>query len=162
MRSKTIGLSIAVVACLIDQFHKHVMLFWVDMPNRPPIEVTDFFNFVMVWNPGVSFGLFPANSPAGMWFLIAVAAGICAVMLVWLWKKPDRLVLTGIGLVIGGAVGNVIDRLRLGAVADFFDFHVAGWHYPAFNLADSWIFIGVMLLLWDSFRTKKTADSDAG
>jgi signal peptidase II len=164
MRSDYLGLLVALMAGMADQLHKYIMLYEVGMAQRPAIEVLPFFNLVMVWNRGVSFGLFPAGSAAGMWMLIGVAAVISGVMLVWLLKRPPKLIGVALGLVIGGAAGNVIDRLMYGAVADFFDFHVGGWHYPAFNLADSWIFIGVMILLWDSFfgsgRPRKTADSD--
>ncbi len=125
-----------------------------------PIEITSFFNVVMVWNTGVSFGLF---SDAGARVVlglvnIAVAAALC----VWLWRARGRVLRTGLTLVIGGAVGNAIDRFAYGAVADFFDVHVEGgaarWaietfgsnHWPAFNIADMAISAGVVLLLFDS------------
>ena len=74
-------------------------------------------------------------------------------MLYWLWNEADKLTAVGLGLIIGGAVGNAMDRFHYGAVADFFDFHISGHHWPAFNLADSFIFIGVAFLLWRSFRS---------
>ncbi len=134
------------------------MLDMVQIAARPPIEVTAFFNLVMVWNTGVSFGMF-ADSVSWMpWVLIGVALVIAAGLSVWLWRCADRFIGLALGLVIGGAIGNVIDRARFGAVADFFDFHVAGLHWPAFNIADSAICIGVALLLWDGLvRSRRQA-----
>jgi signal peptidase II len=159
MTYRMLGGLIALVIIAIDQLQKWHMLEVVRIAERPPIEVTSFFNLVMVWNEGVSFGLFSGHGGAGVWFLIALALAISTAMAIWLWRAQDRFISIAISFVIGGALGNVIDRVRFGAVADFFDFHYAGWHYPAFNIADSAIFIGVALLLWDSFfrqpRAKK-------
>lgn len=128
------------------------MLDVVGIATRPPIEVTPFFNLVMVWNHGVSFGMFSnPDSDYSMWVLIAVAIGISIALSFWLFKSERLSEVMAIGLVIGGALGNVIDRLRFGAVADFFDIHALGYHYPSFNIADSAIFIGVAWLLYDGF-----------
>lgn len=118
---------------------------------QPPrvIPVLPFFNLVLVWNQGVSFGLFGDGS-AGPWLLVLLAAGIVAALVFWLRKADSLLSVAALGLVIGGAVGNVIDRLIHGAVVDFLDFHLAGWHWPAFNVADSAICIGVVMLLAES------------
>lgn len=118
---------------------------------QPPrvIPVLPFFNLVLVWNPGVSFGMFGDGS-IGAWGLVLLAAGIVAALLWWLRKADTTLSIVSLGLVIGGAIGNVIDRLIHGAVVDFLDLHVAGWHWPAFNIADSAITIGVVLLLAES------------
>lgn len=138
----------ALLALALDQANKWHMLSVVDIANRPPIEVTPFFNLVMVWNRGVSFGMFSEqNQPL---LLICLSLVICGVLLVWLFKAESRAVALAIGLVIGGALGNVIDRVRFGAVADFFDFYIENWHWPAFNIADSCIFIGVVVLCIDS------------
>lgn len=138
------SLMIALITLGIDQWNKWWFLNVFDIANRPPVEVTGFFNIVMVWNYGISFGMFSGhNQPIP---LIIMALAIVLVLLVWLARSDDRLSMWGIGFVIGGALGNVIDRARFGAVADFFDFHVAGYHWPAFNIADSAIFIGVVVL----------------
>ncbi len=150
-----LGLGIAVLAILIDQLVKWAILDGLDIANRPPIEVTPFFNLVMVWNYGVSFGMLAHPGSLVPYFLIAVALVIVGVMVVWLWQCRDRVIALAIGLVIGGALGNVIDRFRFGAVADFFDVHLMGWHWPAFNIADSAIFIGVVILLWDGLIRAK-------
>ncbi len=118
---------------------------------QPPrvIPVLPFFNLVLVWNRGVSFGMFGDGS-AGPWLLVLLAVGIVAALLWWLRKAEGLLSVASLGLIIGGAVGNVIDRLVHGAVVDFLDFHAAGWHWPAFNVADSAITVGVVLLLAES------------
>lgn len=111
-----------------------------------PLPVTSFFNLVMVWNHGISFGMFASGTP---WFLIIAALAISAGFGVWLTRVFNWPQAIALGLVIGGAAGNVIDRFRFGAVADFLDFHAYGWHYPAFNVADSAITIGIALLVID-------------
>lgn len=110
------------------------------------ITVLPFFNLVEVWNRGVSFGMFN-NLVYGQWLLSALAIVITLFLLRWLWRTTDRPTAAAIALIIGGAVGNTIDRLRYGAVADYLDFHAFGYHWPAFNLTDSAIFMGVMLLI---------------
>jgi signal peptidase II len=112
-------------------------------------RITSYFNLVMVWNTGVSFGLLRAGEE-GRWLLIPLSLGIVAVLLVWLARAETRSLSLALGLVIGGALGNVIDRLRFGAVADFFDFHIAGYHWPAFNVADAAIVLGVAVILLQS------------
>ncbi len=144
------GMGLAVLFAALDQIHKWIMLDVVDISQRPPIEVTPFFNLVMVWNRGVSFGMFSQGEAFMRWVLAALAVVICIVMLCWLARAPSRFLMWVVALITGGAVGNIIDRVRFGAVADFFDFHLGGYHWPAFNIADSLIFIGVALLVLDS------------
>lgn len=119
---------------------------------HPPIEVTGFFNLVMVWNRGVSFGLFAAESDAQRWLLVAVAVAISVVLAVWLGRTPRPGLKLLLAAIIGGAIGNVIDRVRFGAVADFVDLHVLGYHWPAFNVADAAISIGAVILALDMLR----------
>ena len=144
-----VSLAIAAVLIVADQITKWIILERVMVPPRI-IPVTDFFNLVLVWNRGVSFGLFSDGDPSQRWILIGVALAVTTALTVWLWRADRWPVALALGLVIGGALGNVIDRLRFGAVADFLDFHVAGFHWPAFNLADSAITVGVALLVLDS------------
>ena len=154
------GAWVAALALMLDQLTKWLVLEWLHIAERPPIEVTPFFNLVMVWNHGISFGLLAEhNQPLP---LIALALGIIAVMGVWLVRAEARHLAAGIGMVIGGALGNVIDRVRFGAVADFFDFHLAGLHWPAFNIADSCIFIGVVVLCLDSMLSAKKNNDTQG
>ena len=123
------------------------------VPDHPVVEVTPFFNLVMVWNYGISFGMFAGSRQPAI--LIACSAIILGILAVWLYKNSSKLVACALGCVIGGAAGNVIDRLRFGAVADFLDFHIGPYHWPAFNIADSSIFIGVVLLCISSMFTQR-------
>ncbi len=142
------GLLIAALVIAFDQITKWVALFGVDFAENP-IAVTSFFNLVLVWNRGVSFGMFNEAGAAGPWILSGVAIAVVLGLLYWLRQAENRLTITALGLVIGGALGNVIDRFRFGAVVDFLDFHVAGYHWPAFNVADAAICVGAGLLLLD-------------
>lgn len=144
------GLALSAITLILDQLSKWVILAHVMDPPRV-IEVTGFFNLVMVWNQGVSFGLFSNESPYGPWILSGVAVVISGFLMLWLRRAENKIIASALGLVIGGAIGNVIDRLRFGAVADFLDFHLAGWHWPAFNVADAAIVIGVGFILIEGF-----------
>jgi signal peptidase II len=143
------GLGIAAVVAALDQLSKWWIVEVVMSPPRT-IEVTPFFNLVMGWNKGVSFGLLNADSPMTVWLLPAVAAIIVVVLTAWLIRVERLLLGAGLGLIIGGAVGNIVDRVRFGAVADFLDFHTMGVHWPAFNFADSMITVGAAVLIFDS------------
>jgi signal peptidase II len=146
-------LAFAGLVLVADQISKwwivdHVMV-------RPQvIEVTPFFNIVMTWNRGVTFGMLASDGETTRWLLIGVSLAVVGVLLVWLARTAARLPAFALAAVIGGALGNVIDRLNYGKVADFLDFHLAGWHWPAFNLADSAIVCGVVLLLLDTFTSR--------
>ena len=135
----------------LDQAVKWIMLEVVGIAEIPPIEVLPFFRLVMVWNTGVSFGMFAGAGEAASYIVLGVTCTVVLALLIWWWRVQHRAGLYGLSLIIGGALGNIIDRLRFGAVADFFDFHLYGWHWPAFNIADSAIFIGVLLLLIDGW-----------
>lgn len=142
------GYSIAAGIVLLDQAVKAWIVHDVMSPPRI-IEVAGFFNIVMVWNRGASFGLFRADSGWGVLLLASVAVAICIGLTVWLARVTHGWLATALGLVIGGALGNVIDRVLYGAVADFLDFHAYGYHWPAFNVADIAISVGVVMLLLD-------------
>lgn len=149
-RSLRQAMGLAVAVLLADQATK----WWIIEGVRPPpggIEVTPFFNIVMVWNPGVTFGLFGMGGEAMRWVLIAVTFAIIVALGVWLVRSTRTFQALALGAVIGGAVGNLLDRLIHGRVADFLDFHLGGWHWPAFNLADAAIVCGVCVLLLDTF-----------
>lgn len=122
------------------------------------VEVTPFFNLVLVWNYGISFGMLSEHGDAVRLGLIAVTIAIIVGLCLWLRRVSDRYTASAIGLVLGGAVGNLLDRFRYGAVVDFLDFHWGPYHWPAFNVADSAIVVGVALLAWKSF-TEKPAPS---
>ena len=138
------GLSVAAAIIAADQWSKEWVLANPAISERTAIEVTSYFNLVLVYNRGVSFGMFSNHDQPLI--LSAVASLIVTILLFWLWQNRSLGVALAIGSVIGGAIGNVIDRLRYEAVVDFFDFHYMGLHWPAFNIADSCIFIGVAVL----------------
>jgi signal peptidase II len=151
------ALMIALAIAAADQASK----FWLigvmyDAGSR--IEVTPFFNLVMVWNRGVSFGLFQSDEN-GRWLLVGLTVAIMIGLLIWLRREDRPLARIGISGVLGGALGNVIDRASpRAAVADFFDAHFMGYHWPAFNVADMAITVAVAVLIWDSFRGPSDED----
>ena len=147
----TWGAGTAALAFALDQATKWWVLAHLMDPPRV-IPVTPFFNLVLAWNRGVSFGLLSADHPATPWLLSSLALAVIAGLVVWTTRDRRPGMAASIGFIVGGARGNVVDRLRHGAVTDFLDFHVAGYHWPAFNLADSAIFVGVALLLLVSGR----------
>ena len=142
--------ALALAVVLADQATKALVLSRFAPGER--LEVTPFFNVLFVYNAGAAFSFL---SEAGGWqkpLLVAFALGAAAIVSVLIVRRPlERLLCTGLALILGGAIGNVIDRLRFGQVVDFLDFHAAGWHWPAFNVADSAITVGAALLILESF-----------
>ena len=157
MRSIDRQAMILVVATLIiDQLSKQLLLGYLLKVDGKMVPVIDgFFRLVVVMNSGVSFGILGGDRALPAWLLSGVAVAVCIGLFVWLRRTDRPLTGWGIGLVIGGAIGNVIDRARWGAVFDFADFHVRQWHWPAFNVADSAIVVGVGLMLIDSLIGEK-------
>ncbi len=143
-----IGLALAAVTVVVDQAVKVLLIAVLTDPDRV-IAVTGFFNLVYVKNFGVSFGLFSAGSSAGPWILSILSVAVAAGLVVWLRRVQSPWLGAAIGLIIGGAIGNAIDRIRLGAVADFFDFYAFGYHWFAFNIADAAIVGGVAFIVLD-------------
>jgi signal peptidase II len=144
-----IGLYMMAFIGLVDQISKWLILDRMGDVERT-IQVTSFLNFVLVWNKGVTFGMFNHNGPhVTPYILIAVAALILFLLGRWLWRTTFLPVALALGAIMGGAVGNIIDRLRYGAVTDFIDFHYQDYHWYAFNVADAAIVTGVALLLLD-------------
>lgn len=150
------GMILALLVFVADQASKWWILERVMTPPRT-VEVTSFFNLVLTYNRGVSFSLFNTSSAANPYIFAGLAVIIAIALAVWLRRIEYRLPATGIGLVIGGAVGNALDRLRFGGVVDFLDFHLDGNHWPAFNVADSAIVVGAGLLIIDAlFRRRES------
>ena len=143
-----LALGLAAVVLLVDQLTKWLIVAVVMQPPRV-VEVTSFFNLVLVHNTGISLGLWSGESAWKPWLLSGLALAIVVGLLVWLRHQTRTLPALAIGLVVGGAIGNVIDRWHAPGVIDFLDFHAFGWHYWAFNVADSAITIGVALLVFD-------------
>lgn len=153
--TRGLGILLAGLVVFGDQLSKSWIVGYLTEPTRGGAEpLTSFFSLVFVRNRGVSFGLFNGDSPANAVLFSLVAAVVVAGLMVWLWHTRSLLVGAALGLVAGGAVGNVIDRLRFGAVTDFLDFHWGEWHFPAFNLADSAITVGVGLLVIDGLLSR--------
>lgn len=147
-RAAAAGFGLAGLVVVLDQLVKSWILYGLNLPSRGHVELSPVFDLTMVWNQGVSFGLFQAGSEPARWFLILFSLGVAGGLGAWLLKVERGLTATALGLVIGGAVGNVIDRARFGAVADFLDF--SGMYFPwVFNVADAAISVGVGFLLLD-------------
>jgi signal peptidase II len=168
--SLVIALDLILFLFMIDQVNKWAMLelvirpavgevtpgldfiTWItalELPRYPftQIEIWPFHNIVMVWNQGISFGLFADHPAAGAGLLMVGLLAIVLGFTVWLVRTSDHMLRFILAVIIGGALGNLWDRVRFGAVADFYDYHAFGWHYPAFNIADSLIVCGVLALL---------------
>ena len=148
------GLAVAVVAAAIDQAAKLWLLFIFDLGARGIVTLTPFLDLVLTWNTGISYGLFRQEGALGQWALLALKA--IAVILLWIWlaRAGTRLTALSLGLIIGGAIGNAIDRFAYGAVADFVLFHVTtasfSFKWYVFNLADVAIVAGVIGLLYET------------
>ena len=142
------ALLLALTVLVLDQLTKWAILAVVMQPPRV-VEVLPFFNLVLTFNRGVSFGMFSGASVWQPWVLSGLSVVIVVGLLFWLRGQTRWLPALSIGLIVGGAIGNVVDRLHIGAVVDFLDVHAFGWHWPAFNVADSGITVGVVLLVLD-------------
>ncbi len=158
-----LGFAIAAITFCIDWAVKLYFLYGLDFINLNEgqgFEVTSFFNIIMVWNPGVSFGLFPAESDAGRYFLIGFAFVVIVILAFWMFQAANRWLAIALGLIIGGASGNVVDRIVYGKVADFFHFYIGDWHWYVFNIADAAIVVGVGLLIIDSLFGSEPAKQE--
>ena len=159
----TLGVTIA-----IDQLTKWYMLSWVTRGNVPLFgaafdvvphaylmsRVNSFFNIVFTWNPGVSFSMFRQIGGELPIILIAITSAITAYFAYMMIQSKNMWERVALALIVGGAVGNLIDRIRFGAVIDFLDFHYAGFHWPAFNFADVFIVTGVLIYIYVLIRKK--------
>ncbi len=149
------GLIVAAVVVVLDQLSKYWVLNCV-LATNSLMKITSFFNVVNAWNTGVSFSMFSSNGSWGTIVLCVLALAIVAMLLWWLKKEKSLFMQIALGMVIGGALGNVIDRIRIGAVFDFLDFHISGYHWPAFNVADSAICVGaVLIFIYSLLQGKK-------
>jgi signal peptidase II len=146
-----LGLVTAAIVAVADQVTKlWVLDFFASRPDQPPVvHLAPFFNLVLAGNRGMSFGLFNGEAGSNTVVFTALAAVIVLGLIAWLRRVQGSFLRLAIGLVIGGAIGNVADRLHRGAVVDFLDFHLGTWHWFAFNLADSAICVGVAALVID-------------
>lgn len=156
-----LGLIAALVACAADQASKIYLLFVYHLPQHAPLRLGPLFDFVFVRNRGISYGLFQTEGELGQWLLLGFKVAAVIALGVWLVRARDRLTALSLGLIIGGAIGNAIDRVAYGWVFDFVFFHIhtAGWRFDwyVFNLADVAIVAGVIGLLYESLFDGRAA-----
>ena len=150
------GIVAALVALVLDQASKLWLLFVFDLGRRGAVALTPFFDLVLAWNTGISYGWFQQDGPIGAAVLLGFKVVAVIALAIWMARSTTRLATIGLGLIIGGAIGNAIDRAAYGAVVDFALFHIQ-WggktlNWYVFNLADAAIVVGVAALLYDSFR----------
>ena len=142
------GLIVAAVIFVLDQGAKWFVTHPLDLPERGLIEILPIFDLRWVNNTGVSLGLLSADTPLARWLLVGLTLGISIAVTFWLWRERQRDDAFALGLVLGGAAGNILDRVRFGHVVDFLDLHFGDWHpFLIFNPADAAITIGVLILL---------------
>ena len=144
------GLLLAAITVVLDQFTKALVLAFLE-PYQA-VEWAPFLSCVLVFNTGISFGLFAGETALLRWVLIGLALAVSVLLTSWLYKEKRPRVASALGLILGGAIGNVVDRIFRHAGVDFLDLHIGGWHWPAFNLADSAITVGVVLYVFTSLR----------
>ena len=146
------ALSFALVLAGIDQTLKWLVVFGLGYQTGESHALLPFLDIRLLWNPGISYGLFDASGATGQWLLFGLGSLITLGFIWALGTAPTRLASVAYGLIIGGAIGNLVDRLLHGAVIDFISLHAAGYYWYVFNIADIWITLGVGLLIMDIFR----------
>ena len=155
LQPREVGLVAAALALVADQGTKLFLLYgagFANMKAGAAVPVLPFFNLMMVWNRGISYGLFPANGMVGTAVLVAISIAVVALLIWWLWRSTSQWLTAGFGLIVGGALGNVIDRVVYGRVADFFHFYGFGYDWYIFNLADVAITLGAIAILYDVLK----------
>lgn len=151
-RFSALVLIVALIGLVLDQATKLWLVHGFDLAANGPVGLLPVVDIVLVWNRGISYGLFQQHSDLGRWLLAGLTVVVTAGLWIWSARCASRLLALALALVIGGAVGNGIDRLAYGAVVDFVHFHVGTFSWYVFNLADVWIVAGVVGLLYDSFQ----------
>ena len=164
MKTRIAGLTLAAFIFVSDQIVKYWVLTTLDLRNRRQVEVIDIFNFTYVENHGVSLGMLTADSAMERWLLVAMTGAISIGVLVWLWREKNRQDVLALGMILGGALGNIVDRARFGYVVDYADLHFGNIRpFLVFNVADAAITIGVVILLMRALlvREKPKVNADA-
>jgi signal peptidase II len=155
------GLAVAAISAIADQALKLWLIFGFDLPARQPVLLGPFVDLVLTWNTGISYGLFQQQGPLGQWVLLALKAVAVALLVIWLARAGSRMTALALGLIIGGAIGNAIDRLHWPGVMDFVLLHGAAggtrYNWYVFNLADVAIVAGVVGLLYESLLGDRAA-----
>jgi signal peptidase II len=145
-----LGALVALATLALDQATKLYFLFVDVLSLREPIRLAPFLDLIVVWNRGISYGLFQQHTELGRWALVALSVVAAVGLTVWMRRAQSPLIAAALGLIAGGALGNAIDRVAYGAVFDFIHFHVGGFSWYVFNIADAAIVAGVAGLLYDS------------
>jgi len=149
-----LGLAVTLASAVIDQAVKLWLIYVTDLGSRGVITLAPFLTLVLTWNTGISYGLFPQEGPLGQWALLAIKAIAAVLLWIWLARASSPLTAVALGLIIGGAIGNAVDRLAYGAVADFLLFHITteniDFKWYVFNIADVAIVLGVAALLYET------------
>jgi signal peptidase II len=154
-RPALIAYGAALIAIALDQASKYWVVNVLDLPDRFQYHLSQIFNLTMVWNDGVSYGLLKAQGGLGRWALALFSFAVAVGLAVWIWRSLRVLPAVGVGLIMGGAIGNALDRVRIGRVVDFLDFSGTHFFPWVFNVADSSITVGVVLLLLDSLSSDR-------
>src|SRR6202142_3076842 len=159
MKPPALGGVVALAVVLVDQIVKAGVLSYSARPDVDPRPLTPFLDLALRWNRGISFSLFAGDSASGQIALVALTLAVTGLLALWLFRSRSALPAVGLGLIIGGALGNAIDRVAHGAVVDYLDLHAFGRHFFVFNLADAAINIGVVLLIIDLLPIARAPDS---
>ena len=146
------GLALAAVAAGLDQTSKWAIMRLLDLEALRRVEILPFLDFAFVWNYGISYGLFSSGSEVARWLLIGLTLAVTVYLARTMMTTHGPFTRLGYALIIGGALGNLVDRIIHGAVVDFISAHYAGYYWYVFNLADIWISLGVVLLIWGFWR----------
>lgn len=150
MSPPRLGAAAATLTFAADQASKLYLLFGYDLPAREPVALGPVLNLIVVWNPGISYGLFPQGTELGRWLLVAVSVIAAVAIGWWLRSSRNRVLALALGLLAGGALGNAVDRAVYGAVFDFAQLHWGSWSWYVFNVADVAIVAGVAGLIYDA------------
>lgn len=150
--ARRLGLVVVLVVFIADQLLKSWLLYSVGLAENGPYDLTSFLTIVLAWNRGISYGLFQQGTDLGRWFLVVISFVAAIWLWRWMWREPQRFSVFSLALIIGGALGNGVDRAVYGAVVDFVHFHWGSFSWYIFNIADVAIVVGVLGLLYKSFR----------
>jgi signal peptidase II len=157
-----LGIAIAVAILLADQVTKFLVLHGMELGFGERRVIAPFIDFVLTYNRGISYGLFQQDGEFGRWFLVVLKLAAAGLFTFWLARSESRLTAVSLGLLIGGAIGNALDRMVYGAVVDFVSLHGFGWRWYVFNLADTAIVAGVLGLLYDAVKGSVTKSPPSG
>jgi signal peptidase II len=155
------GAGVAVLVGILDQLSKLWLIFVFDLGSRGMVALAPWLDFVLTWNTGISYGLFQQNTEIGRWLLLGLQGAAILALGIWMLRAPTRLTAIALGLIVGGALGNIIDRIAYGAVADFVFFHIdfgsREFRWYIFNLADAAVVAGVVGLVYESLFPRRAA-----